>query len=366
VPIGSRSCRQSKGLSGLLDAPTGAGRTLRLTFGLETGTITPSPLPINPTRDERTVTRKILVVDSDHAFATILKEGLEAAGGYQVTLTHAGGDALELVVERHFDMVIVDMGLSDVKPLTLIRAIREAKPAMRLMIIPLFGQQASSELQELEIQGMLPKPFFVGDLPDIVARAIGEELPEASAAPAPKPEAAVSAGPGLVAHDVAKSAPPIVQKSPPGQEHPATPLPAIPQPEPPAFSAETLRRLRAKEKQMAQLLKSLNREVRAESIIVTLGAELVAYAGLLGREQAAKLAALVAASTQAAASSAAFLGEPEGRFEQSLHEGAEYRLYSLNLAEGLVLSLALSSELPLGTLRYRTRQTAEELLGLLA
>jgi predicted regulator of Ras-like GTPase activity (Roadblock/LC7/MglB family) len=115
-----------------------------------------------------------------------------------------------------------------------------------------------------------------------------------------------------------------------------------------------------------RLLKSLNREVRAESIIVTLSAELVAFSGLLGREQAAKLAGLVAATTEAAARSAAFLGEPDGRFEQSLYEGAEYRLYSLTVSEGLLLSLALSSDVPLGSLRYRSRQTAEELLELLS
>ena len=100
--------------------------------------------------------------------------------------------------------------------------------------------------------------------------------------------------------------------------------------------------------------------------MVTLGAQLVALAGLLSQEQTAKLAGLVAESTDAAAQAASFLGEPDGRFEQSLHEGAEYRLYSLSLGQGLVLSLALSSNTPLGALRYHTRQTAEELLALLS
>ena len=135
--------------------------------------------------------------------------------------------------------------------------------------------------------------------------------------------------------------------------------------EAPAYSEQMLDKLQAKEREIVQLLKSLNREVRAESIMVTLGAELVAFSGLLGREQTAELAALVATTTEAAARLAAFLGEPDGRFEQSLHEGDEYRLYSLTVSEGLVLSLALSSDVPLGTLRYRARQTSEELLELL-
>jgi CheY-like chemotaxis protein len=309
------------------------------------------------------VTHSILVVDSDHAFATILKEGLESTGEYRVTLVHAGGDALESVVEQPFDMVIVDMGLPDVKPVTLVKAIREAKPSMRLMLIPLFGQQVPDELQAIKIQGTLPKPFFVGDLPTIVGEAMGVDIPASPVPSVPELKVAVPARSNAPAVREVPSVPRVVREPPPIE---APPPPTAPPTEEPTYSAQTMARLQAKEKQIVQLLKSLNREVRAESIMVTLGAQLVAFAGLLGREQTAELAALVATSTEAAARSAAFLGEPDGRFEQSLHEGAEYRLYSLTVSdEGLVLSLALSSGVPLGTLRYRVRQTAEELLELL-
>ena len=315
----------------------------------------------------------ILVVDSDQAFATILKEGLETNGNYRVTLTQSGSDALESVVERPFDLVIVDMGLQGVKPVTLVKAIREAKPAMRLMLIPLFGQQIPAELKELKIQGFLPKPFFVGDLPRLVGGALNIETPASLAPSAPELKVAAPPRPDAKSTAPAKESPappaaitapsPSVTSQP--QVEKAPPSPAPPSPEAPSFSPAVLARLQAKEQQIAQLLKSLNREVRAESIMVTLGTQLIAFAGLLSREQAANLAKLVADSTDAAAQMANFLGEPSARFEQSMHEGAEYRLYSLSVGEGLVLSLALSSDTPLGTLRYRARQTAEELLELL-
>lgn len=312
------------------------------------------------------MSQSILVVDSDHAFATILKEGLETTDEYQVTLAHAGSDALESVVERNFDLVIVDMGLRDVRPVTLVKAIREAKPSMRLMLIPLFGQQVSDELQGLEIQGVLPKPFFVGDLPRIVGEAMGvEELASSNSSVSelkvalPIPSSPESVEEAAVASSGAWE--PLLDD----EESPVTQAPAALPVEARSYPAETLAKLQAKERQIVQLLKSLNREVPAESIMVTLGAQLIAFAGLLGRDETAKLAGLVAATTEASARSAAFLGEPDGRFEQSLHEGSDYRLYSLSLAEGLVLSMALSSGVPLGTLRYRARQTAEELLELL-
>ncbi|MEJ2554649.1 MAG: response regulator [Anaerolineae bacterium] len=309
----------------------------------------------------------ILVVDSDHAFATIFKEGLETTGEYQVTMAHAGSDALESVVEHPFDLVVVDMGLPDVDPVTLLKAIREAKPSMRLMVIPLFGQQDLDELQDLKIQGILPKPFFVGDLPNIVSQALGADVRTSSTPSVPELKVAMPARSSTVSVREPTPAPPVVQESLQQDEETVTPSTIESSlPKAPAYSSETMARLQAKEQQIVQLLKSLNREVRAESVMVTLGAQPVAFAGLLGLEQAAKLAKLVAESTDAAARAAAFLGEPEGRFEQSMHEGAEYRLYSLSLSEGLVLSLALSSNVPLGTLRYRSRQIAEELLELLS
>lgn len=298
----------------------------------------------------------ILVVDSDQAFATILKEGLEATGDYNVTLTQVGGDALQSVVEQPFDMVIVDMGLQDIKPVTLVKAIREAKPSIRLMLIPLFGQQVPDELNGLKIQGFLPKPFFVDDLPRVVSKAMGADVPELHTPPPPELE--VTTVPAKPNEAPTVPSPPVVE-APPAEEKETSV-------ETSAFSPEALSTLQAKERQIVQLLKSLNREVRAESIMVTLRAQLIAFAGLLSREQTAKLAKLVAESADAAARAAAFLGESEGRFEQSMHEGTEYRLYSLSLGEGLVLSLALSSDTPLGTLRYRARQTAEELLELLS
>jgi DNA-binding NarL/FixJ family response regulator/predicted regulator of Ras-like GTPase activity (Roadblock/LC7/MglB family) len=296
----------------------------------------------------------------------MLKEGIESTGEFRVATAHAGEDALESVVERPFDMVIVDMGLSDVEPPTLVKAIREAKPSMRLVLIPLFGQQIPDELQGLEIQGILPKPFFVGDLPQIVSKALDVELAGSPMPSVPELKVAVSSRSGAAAAREAPSVHRAVREPARIEETPVSPPPPAPPTPAPAYSAQTLTRLQAQEREIVQLLKSLNREVRAESIMVTLGAELVAFSGLLGREQAAELAALVATISESAARSAAFLGEPEGRFEQSLHEGAEYRLYSFNLSEGLVLSLALSSDIPLGTLRYRARQTAEELLELLS
>lgn len=101
--------------------------------------------------------------------------------------------------------------------------------------------------------------------------------------------------------------------------------------------------------------------MRAEAILLVAGHDLIAHAGMLNRQQCRDLGVLVAQSTLAASLAATFLGERAGRFSQSLHEGGAYRLYTLNLTEGILLSLALSTNVPLGMIRHQSRQIAEQL-----
>jgi predicted regulator of Ras-like GTPase activity (Roadblock/LC7/MglB family) len=98
---------------------------------------------------------------------------------------------------------------------------------------------------------------------------------------------------------------------------------------------------------------------------LTYGTELVAYAGHFGRTEAERLAQVVSESWKASARVAAALGRETVRFEQSLHEGEDYLLYSLATTTDIVLSVALRADRPLGMIRYNTKQTAQELEPLL-
>ncbi|MBI1879674.1 MAG: hypothetical protein HYR94_15875 [Chloroflexi bacterium] len=264
----------------------------------------------------------ILVVDSDEGFGFMLKEGLQNSGQYTAKCVHTGGDALQTVVEEAFDLVIIDMALTD----------------------------------------------MLGDLPDLINEATGQRKSAAQARPA-----LPVTPPAKPASLPPSSPPPTKSASPP----PAAPAVA-PTPAPAAVESaivvdetssltfitvpqQTIRFMRANEAEILRLLDDLNREVRAEAILLIAGLELIAQAGMLSRPQCQELTLLVAQSSQAAAQAASFLGERAGRFAQSLHEGSEYRLYSLSLGEGILLSLALSSNVPLGMIRHQCRQTADQL-----
>lgn len=310
----------------------------------------------------------ILVVDSDEGFGFMLKEGLQNSGHYTAKWVHSGSDALQAVVEEAFDLVIIDMGLADMPPPKLIQAIREAKSGMRIMMIPLIGQALPDKIKTLEINGILTKPFFVGDLPDLIDQATGLRK-------TPRPSAPIPTSPQPVAAAASASVKPASPASPSPIPAPAlasapvsAPLESaivVDETSPLTFVTvpqETIRFLRSNEAAILRLLDDLNREVRAEAILLIAGLELIAQAGMRSRAQCQELTLLVAQSSQAAAQAASFLGERAGRFGQSLHEGSEYRLYSLSLGEGILLSLALSSNVPLGMIRHQCRQTADQLM----
>jgi len=298
---------------------------------------------------------KILVVDPDEGFGRMLKEGLEGSGYYTVKWVDNGKDAIKAVRSEKFDLTILDIAITDMSPYKLVLGIRHFRKDTKIMLIPFFGQDLPDKMKKLNPNGILSKPFFVGDLPDIVDDALGR--PRTERAPVTPPPPANPTPSAETKTD--KSADVSATDSAPAEAETAVAATATLQVA--TVAKETIRYLRSNENEVLRILDDLNREVRAEAILLIAGIELIAQAGLLSREQCQGLTNLVAQSSQAAAEAAQFLGEPDGRFGQSLHEGSEYRLFSLTLGEGIILSLALSSNVPLGMIRHQCRQAAEQL-----
>ncbi len=313
------------------------------------------------------MTKRILIVDNDTGFSTILAETLNGHPAFEALAVRSGARAMEYVVEHSLDLVIVDMALPDVAPAKLIAAIREYDAEMAIMVIPLMGEAVPATVEALKIQGVLTKPFFVGDLPKLVGAAVGLDL--AGEEPPPPPEPEEPAQPARRRVRLAPRTPSSPRPDQPRGLKPRDYKPpnsrrtrrqaSDPSPVLPAWKIEQLHKHR--DELMARL-RQLNSEVRAEAILLTVGGELIAKAGRMPDDRAQELASLVAASAEAAAQTAAFLGERDGRFEQSLHEGNQYRLYAYSLGHGAVLSLALGTNLPLGMVRHQTKLAAQDLM----
>ncbi len=301
------------------------------------------------------MTQQILIVDNMEAFATILKEGIEGGGDYEATVVTTAAEAREMAPDMRPALVIVDLGLQDEDAVELLAHFREVDPDLRLIVIPV--DEVPQEVTGLGIQGTLSKPFFLPDIPAQIEEALSRAVGAPFVAPEPEPEAAVvSEAPAALvvgrqtqSAEATQAAPAVTTDAPAG---------ALPSPELLAHLADVSPRL-------THHLRHLSRELNADAVMLTCGAELVAYAGHFGQADAERLARVVSESWQASARVAAALGKKDVRFEQSLHEGEDYLLYSLAAAVEVVLSVALHADRPLGMIRYNTKQTVEAMQPLL-
>src|SRR6266496_3568726 len=128
-----------------------------------------SLLPIAPEAKAR---MRILVVDDEHLLRESCAQVLRHEG-YEVTLCGRGEEALDLVKRRAFDILLVDLYMSQVDGLTLLRA---ALTTNRDTIgIVMTGNPSVDSSVEALVQGAwdyLPKPFSATHLQVLIGRAV--------------------------------------------------------------------------------------------------------------------------------------------------------------------------------------------------
>src|SRR5438046_5196365 len=115
---------------------------------------------------------RILVVDDEHT----LRESCAAVlrhEGYDVTVSSRGQDALELLKRRAFDVVLVDLYMSQVDGLALLRAALGTNHDT--IVIVMTGNPGVESSVEALRQGAfdyLPKPFSASHLQVLIGRAV--------------------------------------------------------------------------------------------------------------------------------------------------------------------------------------------------
>lgn len=291
--------------------------------------------------------RSFLVVDSNVAFATMLKESLEQQEGCFARVAANGEQALAALDGAEFDLAIVDLGVTDPDGVELVHQLRQQEPDLHLMLIPLNGAQVPADLGDVSIQGVLTKPFFLPDLPAQIADALA------------RPVGGAEGGPALQPHGEEDR-----ESEVPAE--PERPERASPQPVAPRRPRGTVYvALDEDNPAVMEELDRLVRDVNADGVILTDGVDLAAHTGTLSEEAMRGLARTVAESYRTAARVAQVLGKKEGgRFEQSMG-GGDHLVYSLAVFEDIVLSVALCSKARLGMIRHRTREVADALRALM-
>lgn len=268
------------------------------------------------------MTTRVLIVDPNEAFAALLKEGLEADREYRAVAVADGPSALAALQSGAFDLAIVDLGVHTPEPAILLRAIRGLHTDLPIMVIPLDGDTVPHELAPYDIRGVLTKPFFLPELPARIAEVLGRPLP----APASTPAAPVAKAPVRTLQRI-----------------------TLPRDDP----------------RLTDALRALVDVLNAAAALLTDGNTLVGHAGQLALSDAEALAQRILDARSVSAQSLwVSAGKEQVRFGQAIQDSGEYLLYSLDVAEGVVLTVAVRPDSSLRIVRAQTRQTAAALIAL--
>ncbi|MDE2335478.1 MAG: sigma 54-interacting transcriptional regulator, partial [Rhodospirillales bacterium] len=151
----------------------------------------------------------VLVADDDRSIRTVLTQAL-GRSGYQVRSTDNATTLWRWVEEGEGDLVITDVVMPDESGLDLIPRIKRARPELRVVVMS--AQSTLLTAVQATQRGAfeyLPKPFDLGELLAVVARALA--APSVTVPAAGDPSAA-----GPAARGAEKL--PLIGRSPAMQE----------------------------------------------------------------------------------------------------------------------------------------------------
>ena len=131
---------------------------------------------------------RILVVDDERTLRESCKSVLEV-DGYRVEVCGRGGEALELVRRQMFDVILVDLYMTEVSGMELLEAALAARPET-IVIVMTGNPSVASNVEALRAGAWdyLPKPFSATHLQILVGRAthtilVGRESSARTGAP---------------------------------------------------------------------------------------------------------------------------------------------------------------------------------------
>ena len=130
--------------------------------------------------------RTVLLADANEEFRTMLREAVEKSEEFTVVGSVGDGTAaLQLISQRHTELVVMDVMLPGVDGMSLLRQMKDqGGPAPKVILLSAFcPDQILAEAAELGASYFLPKPCTVDALLDRMQMAFGHPAtPEERAA----------------------------------------------------------------------------------------------------------------------------------------------------------------------------------------
>ena len=119
---------------------------------------------------------RILLIDDEPPIRKLLRMGLSSQG-YQVLEAADGRAALELIGREKVDLVLLDLGLPDMKGHELLRIIRERDDAVPVVVLSSRGDETGKvEAFDIGADDYVTKPFGMNELLARLRAALRHQL----------------------------------------------------------------------------------------------------------------------------------------------------------------------------------------------
>lgn len=117
----------------------------------------------------------ILVVDDEEALRTVLSSELEGEG-YSVASASDGDEAMTLLEEKAFDLVLLDIKMPRVDGFEVLRFIKERFPTTKVIMLTGFADLKNAiESKKLGAEDFVSKPYDLVDLLTTIERVLTSE-----------------------------------------------------------------------------------------------------------------------------------------------------------------------------------------------
>lgn len=113
--------------------------------------------------DGRMNMTRLLVIDDDTNLLNFLKEELSEAG-FSVQIVDNGADAIVLVAEQSFDLILLDMLMPGLDGIQVVRVLRKVAPGVPIIgLTGYVGRGYMSQAMDLGVN-ILTKPVVFSEL----------------------------------------------------------------------------------------------------------------------------------------------------------------------------------------------------------
>lgn len=118
--------------------------------------------------------KRVLVVDDEEPIRELCARVL-ARAGYQVSVAAGGVEAIRLVTDETFDLIVCDLRMPVVSGLEVLEAAKALRPSVAVVLITGFGtHEMTARALQSGADRIVTKPFSPAELLDAVRKSLGD------------------------------------------------------------------------------------------------------------------------------------------------------------------------------------------------